>query len=854
MKKVKYISYPIHAIADDGTIRLRPLCGEDVVCFAEKNFIKRKVKTNYVKSFTLIVALMVVMNVSSLITVRPTQAYAKDSEQAIGNELIAGTLDFSLTSDMWQLPETASSVLPGTSVSRNTDIAKEGSLPFQYTVSSTFAGGNESFCSALNLEASLDSFVVWSGPLKNFFYGPAVFSEPEDWSFVASLPSGSPTYGGEVCQFNFVFEGWQDSLATSTLGFHETVILANQLNGGIETSSGTEGYRPVMDSYVAENHKNSNFGDSSKVKVKSKEKKNNRTFIAFNIHLPGGTVVVSSTLYMFLSDAPPDSRTYEARRVIGLWDEDSLTWNNQPGVLGGVSDTDGTGVTDKVWLSWNVTSDMEGFVGGTFPNYGWRVSDSAEDEHISQNGQLRSREYNSDVTKRPVLDVELIVPVATTTHVVINEVLNYVDNPEQGHEGDNEWVEVYNPTENPVDISNWEICDASTCDVIPVSPPIPGKGFALITPEDSTWEKWPDIPVGTVLIVLDSNIGSSLSNSGDRVVLRDASSTVVDAMSYGSDASILNPSVPKAFKGDSLARVIKGFDFDSANDWVVNATPNPGTNPSEGGREVMRFTAYGIEVAGKEKGLPPPGEGNNDEVEVEEEVSEEQEEVLDATSTMATVSGENQNEPTEKESPVSEVSGQNAVIAPPRELESSGSEIEEGGSGNEGNGDDANVQAPEDAISGGVSDNVPQENEEVENSTSTIEESSGMAEVITGEQPQIDLQQEEEESDSETEDVIAEESQTEESKIEKDEKDIEEVVNGEIAEEVQSNAQEQAQEQKEPKAQTNEFEDNNTTQHNETSVSLEAIAESESKTEVEIVTSEGNAANVEAEGESMVQE
>ena len=46
------------------------------------------------------------------------------------------------------------------------------------------------------------------------------------------------------------------------------------------------------------------------------------------------------------------------------------------------------------------------------------------------------------------------------------------------------------------------------------------------------------------LVALESPIGNGLSNSGDAVSLIDASGTIVDAMSYGSDASAFNPPCP----------------------------------------------------------------------------------------------------------------------------------------------------------------------------------------------------------------------------------------------------------------------------------------------------------------------
>jgi len=66
--------------------------------------------------------------------------------------------------------------------------------------------------------------------------------------------------------------------------------------------------------------------------------------------------------------------------------------------------------------------------------------------------------------------------------------------------------------------------------------------------------------------------GNGLADGGDRVILRDDSDVVIDAASYGSDDSQLDPSIFDAERGNSLARIVKGYDSDSATDWIINAS------------------------------------------------------------------------------------------------------------------------------------------------------------------------------------------------------------------------------------------------------------------------------------------
>jgi len=161
--------------------------------------------------------------------------------------------------------------------------------------------------------------------------------------------------------------------------------------------------------------------------------------------------------------------------------------------------------------------------------------------------------------------------------IVINEVY-YDVGKDKGEEGENEWIEVYNRTNSTIDISGWIIEDnggASRQRVITGPAEIPSKGFAVITPFESTWLYWV-IPDTIVKITLNNKIGSyGLSNEGDRIILREPAGKEIDAMSYEDDITVFE--LPIAAKeGESLGRQTAGYDTDTASDWQVLNTPTPG--------------------------------------------------------------------------------------------------------------------------------------------------------------------------------------------------------------------------------------------------------------------------------------
>ncbi len=168
--------------------------------------------------------------------------------------------------------------------------------------------------------------------------------------------------------------------------------------------------------------------------------------------------------------------------------------------------------------------------------------------------------------------------------VVINEV--YYDVASGENEGNDsnpdEWVELYNNTSSQVNLKDWTLGDNSGGDTISHSNTyIPANGYMVLAKSASTWSNW-TIPSSAVKVSLGQKIGNGLSNSGDRIVLKDGNGTLIDAVSWGDDSYAFgsgNGVTPLAGDGGSIARKTLGVDTDSPSDWEVLTSPNPGTNP-----------------------------------------------------------------------------------------------------------------------------------------------------------------------------------------------------------------------------------------------------------------------------------
>ena len=151
---------------------------------------------------------------------------------------------------------------------------------------------------------------------------------------------------------------------------------------------------------------------------------------------------------------------------------------------------------------------------------------------------------------------------ASPLDIVINEVawMGTAD------DSNSEWIELYNNTNQTVDLSGWSIVDDSSTVYKIAAGSISGHGYFLI--EDSE--------VATN-IVADAVIALSLANAGDSLVLKDASGNVIDTLNGAGGAWYAGDSVTKA----TMERIDpKGTDL--ADNWA-NAKAENGAKGRNGG-------------------------------------------------------------------------------------------------------------------------------------------------------------------------------------------------------------------------------------------------------------------------------
>jgi len=180
---------------------------------------------------------------------------------------------------------------------------------------------------------------------------------------------------------------------------------------------------------------------------------------------------------------------------------------------------------------------------------------------------------------------------STPTHLVINEV--FYDTP--GVDAEEEWIEIYNPSPETIDLSEYKLGDAQFSGsnegmyAFPSGSQIEPKGFIVVALKAQGFYNLygfePDFEINESDGQLANNMikysnwatGSlALSNTGDEVLLLNKDDEIVDVVNWGNSSFRANPH-PGVASGHSLERKVAGFDTDNcAEDFVDQFPPTPG--------------------------------------------------------------------------------------------------------------------------------------------------------------------------------------------------------------------------------------------------------------------------------------
>jgi phosphatidylserine/phosphatidylglycerophosphate/cardiolipin synthase-like enzyme len=166
--------------------------------------------------------------------------------------------------------------------------------------------------------------------------------------------------------------------------------------------------------------------------------------------------------------------------------------------------------------------------------------------------------------------------------LLINEVmLHPLEN-----ENTNEWIELYNPTSEPLDVAGWMIADEKETDSILADTEngdgttiIPPGSYAIITDKGTTIFETYTIPDNAIILSVDDSTlcGYGLNNQQEKIILFDLDSSLIDAVEWGEDFEDV-PGSPFTLvsEGNTLARYQEIDTDDSSLDFFECNSPTPG--------------------------------------------------------------------------------------------------------------------------------------------------------------------------------------------------------------------------------------------------------------------------------------
>ncbi len=215
----------------------------------------------------------------------------------------------------------------------------------------------------------------------------------------------------------------------------------------------------IKDSYVDQDttggKNNVNYGTANSIEVKSLNGKNRRIFIQANTPtVPSGAVIDSVRLNVFMYNRPSTSiRLYSISQVMNSWDENTITWNNQPTVAPVPIAIHSILPVNNTWVTFEVTADVQAVLDGQSSNNGWVIQDKFENSGSSYLAEFRSREYSGVCADspsplcKPYLEVTYHYEGGITGNVWNDVNVNGIkDEGELPKEGEVIWI--YNETTN----------------------------------------------------------------------------------------------------------------------------------------------------------------------------------------------------------------------------------------------------------------------------------------------------------------------------------------------------------------------------------------------------------------------
>jgi len=198
-------------------------------------------------------------------------------------------------------------------------------------------------------------------------------------------------------------------IATNSAG--PVIATATVTVAPIETLTlqpGSEGKDASVDTFDLDNNK----GDSDYLFAGPDPFFKHRSYIQFDLNpnpLPAGAVITDARLKLYqvsiLFEGNFNGGFY---LVTSNWEEDKITWNNQPTSSSNFVALPTLYDTTGIWVTCHIEDFVKGWLDGSITNNGLllkAINESSEDTGAA----FRSSHYITDTTKHPILEIDYYV-------------------------------------------------------------------------------------------------------------------------------------------------------------------------------------------------------------------------------------------------------------------------------------------------------------------------------------------------------------------------------------------------------------------------------------------------------------
>lgn len=169
------------------------------------------------------------------------------------------------------------------------------------------------------------------------------------------------------------------------------------------------GQQEGKDAYVSSNIPSDNTGNHNYLYIGKYAGHPSRSFLQFDLSILTADVIIVDA-YFKLFQTNTEDFSISLHQVTEVWEESTISWNNQPDFFVIPEDTITIPTNMFTWLSLDITSLLQGWVDGSIDNYGVILKKDIEVSMTDVLIECYSSDFMNDPTLCPKLEITYYVP------------------------------------------------------------------------------------------------------------------------------------------------------------------------------------------------------------------------------------------------------------------------------------------------------------------------------------------------------------------------------------------------------------------------------------------------------------